>query len=424
MSQDVNEPDPAAERPQEPLPNSRVENPADLSETAPDGPNRTAPLFDKRPAVLKNPAALPEPGKHVDLAEAAFAKVTEDVGWLDKPAPSAEEQEARQERKELHKQKVRRKRRIRKLGIAAGVAAALVLVLIAVWFRYTFGGLERMPAVAGQAGADTPGENYLLIGTNPAETSPNRSPRISWKNDFANSDLVMVLHLDADKHSMYVISIPGDSALAIPDHGFGKLRDAFAIGGAPLYVRTIEETTGVRMDRVLTLDLNAFREMADILDGVIVTVPSVICDEPAGARRLDGQGALDYIALRPCMPGKDLDRVAREQSLMKALMRASVDGGTVTHPLRVNRLLRASARNTTLEDGFGIPSMFGTLWSLRHLRTSNTTFLTVPVADEPNQVIDGADYIRLDDAEGAQLWQAVRDDRVGEYLQLSGIATS
>lgn len=398
----------------------------DLSsdERARETARRTGPLFDQRPAILKNPAELPEPGEPKDLAEAVFEKVADDLTWLEKPVPSEEEREARRERHELHKKKVRRKRRIRRAGIFAGVAFGLVLVLFFVWYRYVFGGLSRMPDVAGQAGADTPGENYLMVGSNPSEPVAGRNPRLSWRNDFADSDLVMVLHMTRDHRAMYVISLPGDSAVQIPGHGAGKLSDAYAVGGAPLYVKTVEQLTGVRMDQVLTVDLNAFRDITDVLDGVVVNVPAPICGEPAGPRRVDGQAALEYIALRPCMPDKDLDRVARQQSLMKALMRGAVDGGTITHPFKVNELLRAAASNSTLEDGFSFWDILGTLWSARDLRTSNTTFLTVPVATQPNITIRGVDYVQLDQTQDAKLWQAVRTDGLAEYLQLSGVPTS
>ncbi len=421
-------PGPAAAEPVEssprPAPHTAVSQPADLTELSPDGPRRTAPLFDHRPAVLKNPAELPPPGQHKDLSEAVFASATEDLRWVDKPVPTEEETEARRVRHELYKKRVRRKRRTRKALIWTASGLVLLLVLGAFWFRYTFGGLERMPDVAGQAGADTPGQNFLVVGNNPNEPAAGRTPGVGWQPDFANSDLVMIVHLDRDAEAMYVISIPRDSALRIPGYGVGKLPDAYAQGGAKLYVQTIETLTGTRMDRVMTLNLNAFREMVDIFEGVVVNVPESVCDEPAGEQRMDGQGSLDYIALRPCMPELDVDRVARQQSLMKALMRSAVDGGTITHPFRMNQLLRAGAGHTTVEESFSYLSMFGTLWSMRSLRTSNTTFLTVPYAADPTVELNGIDYIRLDEEKDADLWQALRSDTLDEYLQLSGIATS
>jgi hypothetical protein len=103
-------------------------------------------------------------------------------------------------------------------------------------------------------------------------------------------------------------------------------------------------------------------------------------------------------------------------------MRGAVDGGKLTHPLAVNRMLKATAGHLALEDDFSYRSMFGLLWSMRHLRTSNTTFLTVPVADKPLATQDGTDYVVLDETADQALWTALREDRLAEYLALNSDA--
>lgn len=337
-------------------------------------------------------------------------------------ARSSEEDEERRrrrhERREEHKRKVRRRRRRKRLLIATAVTLATLLVLGVVWFWWTFGGLQRMPDAVGQAGTDGPGTTILLVGSDPGATAEGRSNRTGWRDDLVRSDLVMLLHLTADHRALYVISIPGDGVVQIPGLGPGTLSDAATSGGPGLVARTVEELTGSRLDRLAVLDLNAFREIVDVLDGVVVDVPRDLCGLPAGRHRFDGQAALDYITLDPCMPRKDLDRVERQQSLVRALMRGAVDGGKLTHPLAVNRMLRATAGHLALEKDFSYPSMLGMLWSMRHLRTGNTTFLTVPVAAKPLATQDGADYVLLDEQRDAELWTALQQDRLAEYLAL------
>lgn len=347
----------------------------------------------------------------------------EDLTWVERPVEETEAQrERRHQRREEHKRKVRRRRLRKRILIGGSVALATLLVLGTVWFWWTFGGLERMPDSAGQTGAVAPGTTILLVGSDPAVTAPGRSNKPGWRADLVRSDLVMLLHMTADERALYVISIPSDAVVDIPGVGPGKLADAATAGGPRLVARTVEELSGTRLDRMAVLDLNAFREIADVLGGVVVTVPSAECDEAAGRRRLDGQGVLDYIALRPCLVRKDLDRVERQQSLVKALMRGAVDGGKLTHPLAVNRMLKATAGHLALEDGFSWPRMFGMLWSMRHLRTSNTTFLTVPVAAKPLATQDGIDYVVLDEERDQGLWAALREDRLAEYVALTGDA--
>ena len=88
----------------------------------------------------------------------------------------------------------------------------------------------------------------------------------------------------------------------------------------------------------------------------------------------------------------------------------------------MNSFLKATASNLTLEDGYSYPEMLGTLWSMRKLRTANTTFLTVPVATEPNITANGADAIQLDPARSKLLWDALRRDQIAEYLALNSDA--
>ncbi len=372
----------------------------------------TDPRDEQDPASFVDRFPAPEPTLITD----------DDLAWVDRPEETEERRERRRLRREEHKKKVRRKRRTRRAAKIAGIGFAVFLVLGVVWFQWTFGGLERMPAAAGQAGLNTPGTTMLLVGSNPSEPDARAIPGTDWKHDIGTSDLVMLLHLTRDNRSMFVISIPADSILPIPGRGSGKLGEAFAEGGTELYVKTIESYTGVALDRVAVLDMNALRVISDELDGVVVDVPREACGLTPGPRRLDGSQALIYTALDPCLPRKDLDRVERQQSLLRGLMRGAVDGGKVANPFTVNRFLKATASNLTLENGYSYPEMLGTLWSMRNLRTANTTFLTVPVADEPNITVNGADAILLDRAKDSLLWDALRRDRIADYLVLNSDA--
>jgi LCP family protein required for cell wall assembly len=348
--------------------------------------------------------------------------VTEgESGDLAGVAPSPEDAEARRlrrERRRERRRKAHQRRRRRRIAKVVVVVLATLLVLGASWFWWTFRGLERMPDSVGQTGVDGPGTTILLVGSDPGLSAPSRSNSTGWRHDLVRSDLVMLLHLTGDHRALYVISIPADGVVDIPGLGPGTLSDAATSGGPRLVTRTVEQLTGSRLDRLAVIDLNAFREIVDVLGGVAVDVPRTECGLPAGARRFDGQAALDYIALQPCMPRKDLDRVERQQSLVRALMRGAVDGGKITHPLAVSRMLRSTAGHLALEKDFSYRAMLGTLWSMRHLRTSNTTFLTVPVAARPLASEGGADYVLLDKQADQELWAALREDRIGEYLAL------
>ncbi|RZI85350.1 MAG: hypothetical protein EOO67_15990 [Microbacterium sp.] len=304
---------------------------------------------------------------------------------------------------------------------------ATFLILFGFWAYWAFSGLQRMPAISEHGGQNTPGENILLIGRNPSEPIDPVVGRGGWQNAMKSSDMVMVLHLTRDNRAMFVISIPGDSVLEIPasDAGparQGSLSDAYAAGGQNLYVRTVEDLTGTRMDRVAVLDMTGLGEITDHLGGVVVEIPTADCGLPVGPRKLDGASALEYVALNPCLGSHDLDRVQRQQSLLRGLMRTAVDGNRINNPFTLSRLLRSTAGHLTLEDDFSYPSMFGTMFSMRGLRSSTTTFLTIPTAAEP--FANGADSVLLDPVADGKLFEALRADKLAEYLALNNIPTS
>lgn len=382
----------------------------DAAGATPDPAPRQLPVFH---ALDDLPPAPPQ----VELINDS------DLSWVDKPEISEEERARRRERRDLRRKKVHRQRRNRRLVKVAGVLLATFLVLGCFWLYWALSGLQRMPTVSEHGGQNTPGANILLIGRNPAESEdPDAPGRGGWQNAMKASDLVMVLHLTRDNRAMFAVSIPGDSVVPIPGNGSeppsqGKLSDAYATGGQNLYVRTIEDFTGARMDRVAVLDMTGLGEITDHLGGVNVDIPNGDCGLQPGRRRLDGASALEYVALNTCLTQHDLDRVQRQQSLLRGLMRTAVDGNRINNPFTLSRLLKATAGHLTLEEDFSYPSMFGTMFSMRGLRSSTTTFLTIPTAADA--FADGDDSVLLDAAGDEELFEALRSDKLGEYLALN-----
>ena len=72
------------------------------------------------------------------------------------------------------------------------------------------------------------------------------------------SDSIMVVHLNTKRTKAYIISFPRDMYVNIPGHGKNKINAAFAFGGAPLTVRTLESLSDVRMDHVVLVDFEGF----------------------------------------------------------------------------------------------------------------------------------------------------------------------
>ena len=84
---------------------------------------------------------------------------------------------------------------------------------------------------------------------------------------------MMLVHIPADRKGAYVTSIMRDTWLDIPGHGKAKINAAFAYGGVPLAVQTLEGLLDTRIDHVAAIDFEGFKGLTDALGGVEINNP-------------------------------------------------------------------------------------------------------------------------------------------------------
>jgi LCP family protein required for cell wall assembly len=78
------------------------------------------------------------------------------------------------------------------------------------------------------------------------------------------------------------LSIPRDALANIPGQGENKINSAYAVGGARLTVRTVEEFLGTNVDQVAIVDFDGFRKFIDTIGGVKVNLPTAVCSSVSG----------------------------------------------------------------------------------------------------------------------------------------------
>ena len=82
----------------------------------------------------------------------------------------------------------------------------------------------------------------------------------------------------------------------------------------------------MRIDHLAVIDWSGFEALIDAVGGIDVTVPETVTDSArdvtwtAGVHLLDGKQALAYVGQRYGLPHGDLDRVARQQVVLRTLM--------------------------------------------------------------------------------------------------------
>jgi hypothetical protein len=97
--------------------------------------------------------------------------------------------------------------------------------------------------------------NMLLLGSDSRDPDEKANPG-------SRTDTIILMHVQADHKHAYLISIPRDTYVSIPGHGKDKINAAFAFGGLPLVIRTVETFTGVHVDHLALIDFGGFAPSA------------------------------------------------------------------------------------------------------------------------------------------------------------------
>lgn len=103
--------------------------------------------------------------------------------------------------------------------------------------------------------------NLLLIGVDRRDTSWN-----------GNSDSMILMSVNRKAKTVHMTSFMRDLYADIPGVGVRKLNNAYAVGGGPLLIETIEKNYQVDINNYAAVDFVGMAKIIDILGGVTLTV--------------------------------------------------------------------------------------------------------------------------------------------------------
>lgn len=287
---------------------------------------------------------------------------------------------------------------------------------------HAFSGLTHRPAKP-TGGAAAHARNILLIGSDRRSAVPttgSRARAATWVPGEQRSDTMMLVHIAGDRKNVTVVSIPRDSWVHIPGLGMHKVNAAFSYGGPSLAVHTVEQLTGLRIDHLAVVDWDGFRALTDALGGVTVYVPHTVYDSARhktwtwGWHRLDGSQALLYVRQRHGLPGGDLDRVKRQQNLLRQLLRKTMASNMWTDPVRGYKILDSLTKNMSIDSRWSVKQIRALAGSMDELRSQNVYFTTAPVSGTGR--VGAEDVVFLDRAAGEGLWQALDRDHAPQWF--------
>ena len=318
----------------------------------------------------------------------------------------------------------RGRRTARVLSWIAVVTAFLILVVGGggwVLINYYDGNIDRIPNLF-RDDSSRPGKaagkakNFLLVGSDSREGATEEELE-QFSTEFTagrRSDTIILIHVSARQDKALLVSFPRDAYVDIPGHGKGKLNSAFSKGGPALTIETVEKLTDVRIDHYIEVNFAGFLRMVNALGGVDVCLPKAAKDPdsgidlPAGKSRVKGAQALAFVRQRKGLPRGDIDRIARQQQFIGAMMRRATSAGVLLNPPKLLSFLKVVTDSIQVDDKLSFDVMKDLAFRLKDLDPAKVTFVTAPI--DRLAMRGGQSVILLDEPGSEALFSSVRND--------------
>lgn len=153
---------------------------------------------------------------------------------------------------------------------------------------------------------------------------------LGYQDDEGTTDTIILAHLDVDRRTATLVSIPRDSWVPIPGNGDDKINAAYAFGGAKMSERVVSTLLGgVPIDGVIALQPEGAAQIVDALGGINVDVDEDMnYDDNYGAlhihlkkgeQYLTGSQVVGYLRFRHDAES-DYGRMRRQQQVLKVLL--------------------------------------------------------------------------------------------------------
>jgi LCP family protein required for cell wall assembly len=195
--------------------------------------------------------------------------------------------------------------------------------------------------------------NILLLGSDDDKKYP--FPAVL-------TQVMMVVHVDTVHNTVFMVSIPRDSWVFVPEvGGMHKIDQAFFLGatqqvsfddGVRLARETVEKDYGIPIDRYAWVGLSGFAAVIDTLGGIDIDVTHPVLDDSypddtgtntadpfalkrlyiaPGSQHLNGLQALEYVRSRHADLVGDIGRTYRQQQVLEALKKKLNATSVLTH---------------------------------------------------------------------------------------------
>ncbi|MFF3752871.1 LCP family protein [Streptomyces sp. NPDC002018] len=336
----------------------------------------------------------------------------------------------------------RRKRKAKKSGkkkalVWTGGTLAFLLIAGSGFAYYAYqhfnGNLDTIDVQGAGSGGFKKDQavNILLIGTDKRTGAGNEGYGDS--GSVGHADTTLLFHVSKDRTNATVLSIPRDLITDIPDcetktaegstkvvPGTPQTRFNTSLGqdgrDPGCTMRTVKELTGLTVDHFMMADFNAVKTMSTAVGGVEVCVGKDVDDPKShlklskGTHTIEGEQALAFVRTRHAFGNEsDLSRIETQQQFLSSMIRKMKSGDTLTDPGKLWSLAEAATKALTVDTGIGsIQKLSDLAKELAKVNPKNITFTTLPVLDNPAEVVKAT--VVVNEAKAKPLFAMMRSD--------------
>ena len=264
--------------------------------------------------------------------------------------------------------------------------------------------------------------NILVVGNDSRQGYTDEElAKIGASNEESMAtDTIMLIHVPANGKKIRVVSFPRDSYVDIPGVGKNKINAAYVNGyvdqpdtatadqrraaGQQSLIATVSQLSGLKIDHYVEVTLLGFYDLTQSLGGIEVNLCQPAYDPsgdsgadfPAGQQVLDGSQALSFVRQRKGLPGGDLDRIKRQQYFFGAVIRKVLDQGLLdlVNVGKLTGIIDALTGTISYDQDLD-PLLLADQMS--SIAAGNVEFMTIPLAEYPEQKVDGMDVLMLAD---------------------------
>jgi len=241
------------------------------------------------------------------------------------------------------------------------------------------------------------------------------------------SDTMLLVHISKDRDKAYLVSFPRDSLVTIPEHlstdgkkqipaRQNKLNAAFAFGGAPLLIETIEGETNLKIDHYIEINFAGFAGIVNALGGIEVCT-KVDIDDPkshlvlsAGTHTLDGIESLKYVRTRDFDGRGDIGRMQRQQQFMSSVLKKATSTGVLLNPIKIVNFMNATISTVKMDESLSKEDLLNLAKQMRGLSSGSVRTLTVPLSTANGRADGIGSVVIWDEVLSDELWTRIRED--------------